>query len=358
MRCKVWWKIVFMVSISLMISCTHLGARVMPPDRIGYNKSIVNSELQQLLLNIVRLRYGDTPQFLSLNNIVSQFSFQGGVSASFIRSMAPGLLTTTVDVAPNMTYSESPTLTYTPMQGEEFVMRLLTPVEVQVIKMFLRDGWGIGRILRTFIQRLGPMPNAVLASRPISTRVPVFKEFAEFTRILRKLQWLDSYKAFNDNSDGTYRIMIVITDFSKLNAREMALLKKLGIGPLSPNFWLSSVANSQERNFYAETRTVLAVYNYLSKGVEVPPEHHQSLYKTKLANGEDFNWQEVTDGIIDVKYAKLLPLNAYVYVYYRGYYFYIDDSDYNSKEAMELIFVVNGIFQGNLQSVLPVFTVS
>lgn len=342
----------------LVVGCTHLGAKVMPPDRISYNKSIVNSELQQLLLNIVRLRYGDTPQFLSLNNIVSQFSFQGGVAADFNRSMSPGSLTTSIDIAPNVSYSEAPTITYTPMQGEEFVTRLLMPVDVQILKMFLRDGWGIGRILRTFIQRLGPMPNAILASRPTSSRIPVYKDFSEFTRILRKLQWLDGLKAFNDISDGSFRLMLIITKFDQLNSQERALLKKLDITPTDPNFWITTKDNGQPRNFFAETRTVLAIYNYLSKGVEVPKEHEKVVGMTYYPNGQPFNWTQVVSGLLDVKYAKFLPVDAYIYIYYRGYYFYVADTDRNSKETLNLLSIINGIYQGNVQSVLPVFTVS
>lgn len=342
----------------LFVGCTHLGSRVMPPDRIAYNKSIVNSELQQLLLNIVRLRYGDTPQFLSLNNIVSQFSFQGGVAADFNRSISPGSLTSTIDIAPNVSYSEAPTITYTPMQGEEFLTRLLMPVDVQILKMFLRDGWGVAHILRTFVQRLGPLPNAVLASRPTSSRIPVYKDFSEFTKILRKLQWLDGLKAFNDLSDGTYRMMLIVTKFELLNPKERALLKKLEITPMQPNFWITTKDNGQPRNFYAETRTVLAIYNYLSKGVEIPKEHEKVAGMTYYPNGQIFNWMDVVNGLLDVKYAKFLPVDAYIYVYYRGYYFYVADTDRNSKETLNLLSIINGIYQGNVQSVLPVFTVS
>lgn len=341
-----------------IVGCTHLGSKVMPPDRIAYNKSIVNSELQQLLLNIVRLRYGDTPQFLSLNNIVSQFSFQGGVAADFNRSISPGSLTTTVDIAPNVSYSEAPTITYTPMQGEEFVTRLLMPVDVQILKMFLRDGWGIGRIMRTFIQRLGPLSNAQLASRPTSSRIPEYKEFSEFTRILRKLQWTDGIRAFNDLSNGSYRMMLVITKFEQLTPQERALLKKIGITPLTPNFWITAKDNGEPRNFFAETRTVLAIYNFLSKGVEVPKEHEKIVGMTYYPNGQPFRWNDITAGLMDVKYAKFLPTDAYIYVYYRGYYFYIPDTDRNSKETLNLLSIINGIYQGNVQSVLPVFTVS
>ena len=342
----------------LAVGCTHLGSKVLPPDRISYNKSIINSELQQLLLNMVRLRYGDTPQFLSLNNIVSQFNFQGGIAADFNRSISPGLITTAIDVAPNVSYSEAPTITYTPMQGEEFVTKLLTPIDAKIIKMFVRDGWGIGRILRTFIQRLGPMTNAITASRPTSSRIPVYKEFNHFTSIMRRLQYSEGYHTESDNSDGSYRLHVTITRFDLLKHADIMLLKKLGISAQTPDFWYTSVPNDQPRNLYTETRTMLAVYNYLAKGVEVPKEHQKIVGFQKYPDGKKFYWQVVVGGLMDVKHARLMPKDAYIYIYYRGYYFYIDDHDYNSKETMNLLFILNGIFQGNVQSVLPVFTIS
>jgi hypothetical protein len=351
-------KVLAPMLVLLVVGCTHLGSRTLPPDRISYNKSIINSELQQLLLNMVRLRYGDTPQFLSLNNIVSQFNFQGGIAADFNRALAPAYITTTFDFAPNVSYSEAPTITYTPMQGEEFVTKLLTPIDPQIIKMFARDGWGVARILRTFIQRLGPMGNAIVASRPTSSRLPEYKEFSFFTKILRKLQWNDGYISISDTSDGTYRIHTIITRYDLLNAQEKAFLSRLGITKQTPDFWYTSVENGQPRNFMAETRTMLGIYNYLAKGVEVPKEHEKIVSSQRLPNGQLFNWQDVVGGLMDVKYSRFMPKDAYIYVYYRGYYFYIDDTDNNSKETMNLLFILNGIFQGNIQSVLPVFTVS
>ena len=350
----------FLVSFSVLfvVGCTHLGSRTLPPDRISYNKSIINSELQQLLLNMVRLRYGDTPQFLSLNNIVSQFNFQGGIAADFNRAISPGYLTTTVDFAPNVSYSESPTITYTPMQGEEFVTKLLTPIDPQIIKMFARDGWGIARIARTFLQRLGPLGNAVTASRPTSSRLPEYKAFNKFTKIMRKLQYADGFMTKDDKSDGTFRLHFIITRFDILNQEEKALLKKLGVTEKTPDFWFASAPNNEDRNFYAETRTMLAVYNYMAKGVEVPKEHEKIVGIQRLPDGTNFNWQDVVGGLLDVKFNRFIPKDAYIYVYYRGYYFYIDDTDNNSKETMNLLFILNGIFQGNVQSVLPVFTVS
>lgn len=331
----------------------------LPPDRIRYNKSVINSDLQQALLNIVRLRYGDTPNFLSVNSIVSQFNVDGSIASDPSRTFIPLIGTNyNVNLSLKGSFSESPTITYTPMQGEEFVTRLLTPVDIKVIKLFLRDGWGIAHIFRIFLQHLGGMDNAVIASRPSSHRMPKYKEFAEFTKILRKLQIEEQIHLYNDTELEHYRLRVEISSFRNLNANQLQLLARLGITPKYPKFWISSEPEEGPHNFYAETRTVLSIYSFLSKGVNVPKSHEDVVKVVRYPDGRPFDWREIVGGLIEVKSSKLMPAKAYISIYYRGYYFYIDDRDDNSKETMHLLMILNGIFQGNIQSVLPVFTVS
>jgi hypothetical protein len=56
---------------------TGLGPWALRTDRPDYNQQIVRSADSEMLLNIVRLRYDDTPLFLELGAVVSQY----GISA-------------------------------------------------------------------------------------------------------------------------------------------------------------------------------------------------------------------------------------------------------------------------------------
>src|SRR5688572_12148496 len=65
-----WAAVLFAVSGS---GCTrHLGPRAVKWERTHYNLAIQETDDTQLLLNLVRLKYRDTPVFLGLNGIVSQ----------------------------------------------------------------------------------------------------------------------------------------------------------------------------------------------------------------------------------------------------------------------------------------------
>ena len=58
--------------------CTTLGPRVLKGERINYNLALQYTADEQMLLNLVQLKYRDTPIFLEVRVIATQFS----VSAS------------------------------------------------------------------------------------------------------------------------------------------------------------------------------------------------------------------------------------------------------------------------------------
>ena len=65
----------FMILIALLGSsgCQHIGPRTIMDDRIPYNEAISATWKQQTLLNLVRLRYGDLPEFVEVSSVVNGY---------------------------------------------------------------------------------------------------------------------------------------------------------------------------------------------------------------------------------------------------------------------------------------------
>ena len=120
---------------------------------------------EQLLLNLVRLRYRDPPSFLELSSLASQFSFAEsvGLSGSIIeRSTTPNVL----GLSGGFDASDRPTASYTPLQGSEFVTKLISPIEEETIILLSRSGWKGERIFRLAVQSLNGLSNMRRASGP------------------------------------------------------------------------------------------------------------------------------------------------------------------------------------------------
>ena len=330
----------------------------MPPDRLAYNQSLVNSDEQQVLLNIVRLRYTDPPFFLSVNNVVSQFNFGSNYSINAANAGSPPALMGTANAA--YSYSEAPTITYTPMQGEDFINKLLTPVDLTVVYMLLRSGWSVHHLASIVFQRFGTTQNAVLASREISARIPEYKKFVTIMDMFRHLQQANNLLIRKDLIDNVFAIRLTINDFKLVSPHDRAILAQFNVTAKSPDLWLTTTAYKAKNQVYIETRTVMSLLNFLSKGVSVPAHdiaNHQ-VKMTYFSDGTLFNWHDVTKHIICIKSSRGKPENAFVSVNYRGSWFYVSETDFESKESLNLLAIIMGIYQTKLPVNLPVFTIS
>ena len=348
-----------LVLLVILVGCSNYGSVQLPPDRLSYNSSLQYSDSQQILLNMVRLRYTDIPYFLTVNNVVSQFSYsRTGTLNIANNTSSPPALSGSANGA--ISLSESPTLTYTPLQGEDYAKRLLTPIDLSVLYRLIRSGWGVDKVIRLLLQRLGPYDNATMASRQTSKRMPTYKEFQRLGLMIRALDYSNHVVTDPVESNGNFALRLTFTHFKTIPLKYKIRLKKIHITAKTPFLWIDSVIVKQPRHYYAQVRSVLELLNYVSKGVDVPKEHFQQGVAriTYDEHKKPFDWHVVTHGQMRVHSSRNKPTDDYLSIRYHGYWFYIKDQDFHSKETLNIISVIMGIYQGDVKSILPVFTVS
>src|SRR5258708_3960270 len=92
--------------------CGCLGPTAVSHTRTRYNEVYRDTNDEQLLLNIVRLRYADSPVFIDLPNITSQFEVSGGGSYTYgLDGAGPGRSNLGFG---SLALRDSPTLSYHP----------------------------------------------------------------------------------------------------------------------------------------------------------------------------------------------------------------------------------------------------
>ncbi len=68
----------------LAAGCSYHGPDALRMTRPEYNVVIQQTNEQELQLNLVRLKYRDTPYFLSVEKVVSSLEFSRGLSTSAV----------------------------------------------------------------------------------------------------------------------------------------------------------------------------------------------------------------------------------------------------------------------------------
>jgi hypothetical protein len=343
---------------------TKLGPKSIRPDRANYNEGIVHSENEQLLLNLVRLRYRDRPMFLELQSVVSQRSLRGQLSGGATLGI-DGTGGNEGVVGGSVGFEEKPTVTYTPLKGEDFARRILTPLTPETIILLSNSGWSIERLFLICVSRLNGLENAPSASGPTPEDAPVFEEFHELAAMLREAQkagWL-TLQVFRTPDQPLPQIDVIIAvppDEELEGDSDRTLLRqRLNLAPGEHRVKLTAALRpTQENEVALNPRSLMGVFYFLSQAVEPPPEHEEAglVTVTLDASGDRFDWTRVTGGVLRVHSTHDKPDQAFVAVRHRNYWFYIDDTDLNSKSTFNLLHFLLSLKSGGEAGQAPILT--
>ncbi len=337
-------------------ACQSVGPRSLQYGRGLYNVAIQRTNGEQLLLNLVRLRYRDAPLFLEVTSISSSLTLElaGGVAGT-----AGGAAGASVTPSSSVNYTERPTISYAPLQGERFGQQFLAPIELRDILLLYHSGWAIDRIFKVFLQRMGPLPNAPRASGPTPDTEPLYRDFFHACELLRKL-WAAGKLDLAYSEYGQQPVILLRIDPTMAASPEVATLSHLlGLPAPSTTLLLSDLARPGDPAVVPIVpRSLLAGMYYASQGIEVPPEDVQAgrVTLTRTADGQPFDWRLITGRILQVKHAKRRPMDAYVAVLYRNLWWYIDDGDLDSKSTFSFLSQTLELQSGEMKQSGPVLT--
>jgi hypothetical protein len=77
---------------------------------------------------------------------------------------------------------------------------------------------------------------------------------------------------------------------------------------------------------------------------------------TRDEKGGRFDWRQVVGGLMEIHSSEQQPKSPYAAVRYRGYWFYIDDSNLTSKSTFSLLMQLFALQSGEIKSTAPVLT--
>jgi hypothetical protein len=396
--------------VVLVAACAGVSGCIGPAairhTRLRYNEVVRDTNDQQLLINIVRLRYADSPVFIDLPNITSQFEMAGrGGYLGGYGNESPGRASLGNG---ELSLRDTPTLTYHPREGREIARALLTPLSAELFSV-VNAGSNLEQFLLFAIDDINDLPNAPGASVLIPEEADDNSLYVHGIRLLASLkargatdlalgtteekegasdpipkglvQGRDLHNALRDNyvyrtrDDGQMTLLkrekglyLLIRDpyIHSPEMEEVARIFRLtpGLSQYRIKSELTQEASQQlpsplgNDTIYLSMRSVLQAMTFMSKGVCVPEEHARSgiAPTTPGPDGRPFDWTQVTAGNFIVHAQKHRPRNAEVTVPYRGYWFYIASDDVKSRAGLSILEIVFALQESDGKSVGPLLT--
>jgi len=329
MRVVVSNRNILAVVVALGLSgCAVVGPKSITAGRGAYAEVINRTEDEQILNVLVRQRYDETFGMISVASITANLQFSAKAGTNIGVGDNDNYAGNLVPFSAGVGYEENPTISYTPLSGQEFTRRMLSRVSSEEWILLGITASHPGRVLAMAAQRVNGLRNPLPGEGPPSPR---FARFVELFDQLRRAGAMDVVKSSQVGSEHQYfwdihdyqdahvhtvREFLDLIDIeAKLDGSAILLPIREAIGSSS------SAINVQARSAY----DVLRLYG---AGIEVPKPHLESGIVAPLASAVAENQRVIT-----IRSSTERPDNATVRVRFRDWWFYIDATDTLSKRA-------------------------
>jgi hypothetical protein len=342
------------LSAVVLASCASIGPQSLSSTRPLYNEAVQQTDSQQLLLNIVRQRYNDPVFFLDVTNIASATRFIRNANVS---AVLPDTRNNIYNSGLGATYEDYPTIFYSPNVGEKFVRQMLTPLDLRTITLMLQSGWSIERILLVTGDALGSARNTLGTPAQQQLTGPDYVALADAFRKLQRAGDLtigiDKTKPDAQNITITFAPTATTSDAYKTICTGL----KVTCNGAPMNF-TQGVGGGNDNAIALATRSLYSAFFYLSQGVDVPDGDlaRGAVNRLRDVNGEPFDWAIARGELFRVRSSTTEPQNVHVKIFYRGHWFYIPDTDIDSRTTFSLVSMLLTLQAGATERTAPLIT--
>ena len=275
-------------------------------DFADYNSIIQYTQTQQMLLNIVRMHFCETPLFLQAGGLTAAYESTVRGNAGGSDGQQAGLIFTYA-FGMNYQFSTRPVITYTPVDGAAYVQQYMTEISPITFLLLFRSGWEIDKLASLLIEKITLENGEVLANHSDAPSYDKFKEYFNGLRAAQKIRMLNLTVAPKN--------VLVFNDGKK-------------------NFSISDY----------QMRSIMMIMSDLSQNTDTPVEQE------KFIDAGDKNKE------IKIRATKSALEDSMVSVEFAGYQYSIATNDINSKNTMALLLQLSRI-QSSPVGPSPVLTI-
>ena len=323
-----------------LCGCFNFGSTRLYEDQLGYSRALGDAEKSDTLLNVVRLRYADSPIFLQATQVISGYQLQRNVTGGF-EAFPTANPSTFLNGSTSAQLQQTPTFTFQPLSGAQFAQSFIRPLSPADLLPLAMGGLPIDVLFRLGVQSINGLSNAVALTLTGAAGSP---DFFRLLQDLRRLQIagllsvrLEHYAApagTHSNSDrGRVYYSIATTGDPDLLRVVDEAKRLLGMPPGVSEAEVVYGLSAEAGQVAVLTRSMLGTLGQLALQIDVPPDD-VARHLTFPTVG---NIGLETRPVVIIHSGAAAPADAFTSVQYRRTWFWIAEDDFDSKLAFTVL---------------------
>jgi hypothetical protein len=323
----------------VLAGCASVGPQTVSRDRFDYVTAISDSAKRQMLLNVVKVRYGELPVFVDVASVIGAYSLEGEI-VGIGEYALPGTYMSGDRIArveATGRYTDKPTITYHPLAGDKFAKSLMGAIPVSGILFLIQSGYPADVVLRTAVISINGIENAFGGHSNAHAGSPRFRELMD---AIREAQ-ASGIIGFRSKAGKTAPdvVMFVRDGRADVGPSKRRIEQLLGLrgGKREFKVGYGSVPD-KDTDIAVLTRSILQVMGDFASYVDVSAG---DIAEGRVNLAQRTPEQErLFPALVNVRSGPSRPLDAFVAIQYRDQWFWIDDRDQHSKLMLTFLMLL------------------
>ena len=164
--------------VSATQGCAVFGPASLSRGRGAYAEVIAETNAEQSLATLVRVRYGAPWSLLAVSSVTAQVRFSADFRAEFGVGPDANFAGALVPLSSGVAYDENPTISYLPVQGDKHLRQLLSPIPTDLLAVIINSSLDTEDSLALLVMSMNALPNPAFVTTPEAARDDRFSQVA------------------------------------------------------------------------------------------------------------------------------------------------------------------------------------
>jgi hypothetical protein len=313
--------------------CAVVGPASLSRGRAAYAEVIAETNAEQSLATLVRLRYGAPWSLVGVASVTAQVRFGANARAEFGVGPDANFAGALVPLSGGVAYDENPTISYLPVQGDKHLRQLLSPIPLDLLVPILNSSLETEDSFALLVTSMNAIPNPAFVTTPEAAPDDRFSQVAALVGTLGRAGALRFVESGTKEEAGFSLWLHDYTPVYRQQVSDLLALLNVDAATGGEDIFLEVVSRAHSRGartISIQTRSVYDLGQIGAAAVDVPETDRLAGLATAYPKSG------LAGGKITIRRAQERPRDAIAATRFRDWWYYVDGGDLHAKQFFRI----------------------